>query len=116
MTTAFITEDMVEQGALELLRDKLGYATASGPDIAPDGDTPERTSYQQVVLEGRLRSSLTRINPQLPPEALDQVIRRVTAPETPQLLENNRIFHRYLSTGVAIEYRDQDETRHGLAW
>ena len=35
MTTAFITEDMVEQGALALLREKLGYASASGPDIAP---------------------------------------------------------------------------------
>ena len=116
MTTPFINEDMVEQGALELLREKLGYATASGPDIAPDGDTPERASYQQVVLEGRLRSSLTRINPQLPAEAIDQVISRVTAPETPQLLENNRVFHRYVSSGVAIEYRDGDETRHGLAW
>jgi type I restriction enzyme, R subunit len=68
------------------------------------------------VLNGRLRAALTRINPQLPPEAIDQVIRRVTAPETPQLLENNRIFHRYLTSGVAIEYRDKDETRHGLAW
>ena len=81
MTTAYINEDTVEQGALDLLRDKLGYATASGPDIAPDGDSPERNSYQQVILEGRLRSSLTRINPQLPPEAIDQVIRRVAAPD-----------------------------------
>ncbi len=116
MTTGYINEDTVEQGALDQLRDQLGYATASGPDIAPDGETPERSSYQQVVLDRRLRSALTRINPELPPEAIDQVIRRVTAPETPQLLENNRIFHRYLASGVAIEYRDQDETRHGLAW
>ena len=93
MTTSFITEDMVEQGALDLLRDKLDYATTSGPDIAPDGDSPERESYQQVVLTSRLRSALARINHQLPSEAIDQVIGRVTAPETPQLLENNRIFH-----------------------
>jgi type I restriction enzyme, R subunit len=116
VTTGFITEEVVEQGTLNLLRDSLGYTIASGPEIAPDGIAPERLSYQQVVLNGRLRAALTRINPQLPPEAIDQVIRRVTAPETPQLLENNRIFHRYLTSGVAIEYRDKDETRHGLAW
>jgi len=116
MTTSFITEDMVEHGALDLLRDKLSYDTASGPDIAPDGDTPERESYQQVVLYSRLRAALARINPQLPSEAIDQVISRVSAPQTPQLLENNRIFHRYLTSGVAIEYRERDETRHGLAW
>jgi type I restriction enzyme, R subunit len=116
LTTGFITEEIVEQGALDLLRDRLGYNTVSGPEIAPDGLTPERSSYQQVVLEGRLRLALTRINPQLPPEAIHQVIRRVTAPETPQLLENNRIFHRYLTSGVAIEYLEHDETRHGLAW
>ena len=107
---------MVEQAALDLLRNQLGYETAHGPDIAPDGEHSERTSYQQVVLDGRLRSALTRINPQLPPEAIDQVIRRVTVPQTPQLLENNRIFHRYLTSGVAVEYRDSNETRHGLAW
>jgi type I restriction enzyme R subunit len=116
LTTGYITEDMVEQAALELLRDKLGYATASGPVIAPDGDTPERASYRQVVLEGRLRSALARINPHLPGESINQVVRRVTAPETPQLLENNRIFHRYLTAGVAVEFRDRDEARHGLAW
>lgn len=116
MTTTYISEDTVEQGALDQLRSQLGYTTANGPDIAPDGDAPERTSYQEVVLDARLRLALTRINPDLPPEAVDQVIRRITAPETPQLLENNRIFHRYLTGGVAVEYRKQNETRHGLAW
>ena len=40
----------------------------------------------------------------------------MSAPQTPQLVENNRIFHRYLTSGVAVEYREYNETRHGLAW
>ena len=56
MTSTYITEDMVEKGALDLLCGDWVYATASGPDIAPEGDAPERSPYQQVVLEGRLSS------------------------------------------------------------
>lgn len=116
MSTNFISEEIVEQGALALLAGKLGYATANGPDLGPDGANLERTSYEQVVLDGRLRSALSRVNPHLPQAAIEQVIQRVTLPSTPNLLENNRIFHHNLTTGVAVEYEDDGEIRHGLAW
>jgi len=38
-----LTEDDIEQLALERLQ-SLGYAYAYGPDLAPDGDRPERAS------------------------------------------------------------------------
>ena len=37
-----------------------------GPDISPEGLTPERISYDQVVLTPRLRKVLKRLNPHLP--------------------------------------------------
>lgn len=43
------TEPVVEDAALEWL-EGMGYTVAYGPDIAPDGESPERTSYDQVVL------------------------------------------------------------------
>ena len=49
-----ITESEVETAALEILSE-LGYKTLYGPDIAPDGTSPERQSYSDVVLVERLR-------------------------------------------------------------
>ena len=42
-----ISESHVEEAALEWLAE-LGYAVLHGPDISPDGPTPERVSHDQV--------------------------------------------------------------------
>jgi len=57
-----ITEAQIEQAALAWLK-ALGYATFSGPEIAPGEPAAERDNYGQVVLECRLRQALQRLNP-----------------------------------------------------
>jgi type I restriction enzyme R subunit len=42
-----LTENDVEDAVLEWLAG-LGYAVLHGPEISPDGPTPERVSYDQV--------------------------------------------------------------------
>ncbi|MBI4882149.1 MAG: HsdR family type I site-specific deoxyribonuclease, partial [Planctomycetes bacterium] len=101
--TAF-TESVVEQAALAWF-ESLGYAVKAGPDIAPDGPTPERGSYTDVILQGRLRQALAALNPALPAEALDDAFRRLTRPEGPALEARNRAFHRMVVDGVTVEYR-----------
>lgn len=54
-------ENEVEDAALEWLSG-LGYAVLHGPDISPDGPTPERVSYDQVLLTVRLREALERLD------------------------------------------------------
>lgn len=44
-----ITEDQLEQLCLAWFRDQA-WDYAYGPDIVPDGDSPERREYRQVVL------------------------------------------------------------------
>ena len=44
-----MTEDQLEQEVLGWLGE-VGYAHIYGPDIAPDGDNPERADYRQVLL------------------------------------------------------------------
>lgn len=39
-----LTESAIENGAIKLF-ERLGYDTAHGPDIAPDGEKPERSRY-----------------------------------------------------------------------
>ncbi len=99
-----LTEADVEQAALDWLAG-LGWATAHGPDIGPDGGQPERVGYGAVVLERRLRDALARLNPSLPNEALEDAFRRLTRPEGSTLAARNRAFHRMLTEGVVVGYR-----------
>ena len=102
MTT--LTEADVEEAALEWLG-TLGWQTAHGHDISPGAPGEERADYGAVVLERRLRDALARLNPDLPPDALDDAFRKLTRPEGSTLEARNRAFHRMLVEGVKVEYR-----------
>ncbi|MEO5334934.1 MAG: hypothetical protein H7839_23215 [Magnetococcus sp. YQC-5] len=43
-----MTEDQLEQETLGWLG-SIGYQHLYGPDLAPDGNTPERKDYRQCV-------------------------------------------------------------------
>lgn len=105
-----ITEDQLEQICLGWFREG-GYEYAFGPDIAHDGEVPERVDYRQAVLAGRLLSAMQKINPHIPLTVLEEAALAVSKPESPVLIHNNRTFHRLLLEGVPVEYSDSDETR-----
>ncbi len=106
-----MTEDQLEQEALAWLAD-VGYAVAHGPDIAPDGPSPERASYRDVVLTGRLRAAIERLNPRVPLPAREDALKQVLDLGVPSLLAANRAFHRLLVGGVPVQYQRDGET-HG---
>lgn len=87
---SFLDEAQVELGLIELLRES-GYECAFGPDIACDGPRPERTSYADVVLDDRLRQALTRINPNIPPDSIDEVVRKLNRIENPRTARSRRL-------------------------
>ncbi|MEK7717187.1 MAG: type I restriction endonuclease subunit R, partial [Pseudomonadota bacterium] len=106
--TAF-TESIVEDAALAWL-EELGYAVVHGPEIAVGEPAAERSdpNYRDVVLEGRLRQALVRLNPDLPPDAIEDAFRKLTRTDAPSLVERNRAVHRMLVDGVTVEYRRTD--------
>ena len=105
----------MEEAALDWLRG-LGWDIRHGRDIAPDAPGAERADYGAVVLEGRRRAALARLNPDLPAEALDDAFRRLTRPAGTSLEARNRAFHRMLVAGVTVEYGDpENRVRGGLA-
>ena len=59
---ANITESTVEVAALSWF-DELGYAVAHGLDLSPGEAAAERASFSDVVLVGRLREAIDRLNP-----------------------------------------------------
>ncbi len=111
-------EHDVEVSALDWLR-KLGYQLASGTDFAPDQPGSERKSYRDVVLPERLRRAVAALNPALDAAAVENVVRTVSGPPHPSLVQNNRWLHEALveTRGIEVEYRDRQtkETRGGWA-
>lgn len=102
-----ITEDIVELAALETLQE-LGWSYLHSSVIAPDGSAPERRSFGDVVLVGRLEAAVARINPDAPEAARSEAMRRVLTGELPSLVEENRRIHKLLTEGVDVEFRGGD--------
>ena len=100
-------EDDLEQATLEWL-EELDYETLHGPDIAVDGEYPERESYQEVVLHDRLEEALRKINPSASSSSIERAIQLVTMIESPSLIVNNRNFQKFVTDGIDVEYRTDD--------
>src|SRR5258708_7792874 len=100
-------ESHVEEAALAWL-EELGYGTVNGIDIGPDSDVPERASYGDVMLVERVRRAIAKLNPALAADARAEVLNKLLQSETPSLIAENRLLHRYLIEGVPIEMRRAD--------
>lgn len=106
------TESEVEAAALGWLQ-SLGWNIAHGPDIAPDTSAAERANFSTVLLEGRLRDAMARLNPTLPRDAILDAFRRLTNPEGADVVQRNRAFHRMLVSGINIQYATPSDGTRG---
>ena len=106
MTTP-LNESHVEAAAIEWFQE-LGYAFVPRPGIAPGEPAAQRESFADVVLAGRLREAVERLNPQVPTEAREEALRKVLRVESPSLVATNQAFHAMLRDGVEVEYRRPD--------
>lgn len=105
MTSPF-NEETVEKLAVQWLGE-LGYGYADGAELDESG---QRQSVREVVLEGRLREAVDRINPDLPPAVRDDAVRRALRTDQPSLIGQNREAHALLVEGVSVERRRDDGT------
>jgi type I restriction enzyme, R subunit len=98
----WLTEQDVEDITLGYFRE-LGYDYVHGGEIAPDGERPERDTFAEVLLYGRLKDAVARLNPGLPAGALAEAVRRVRRLDATTLVSNNEAFHDLLVQGVTVE-------------
>jgi len=103
------TESVVEEAALEWF-EALGYALTGGQSIAPGEPGEERRTYADVVLDGRLRDALARLNSTVSREGLEEAFRKLTRISSPQQVDANHELHDYLVNGVSVEYLRADGT------
>jgi type I restriction enzyme R subunit len=86
-----LNESAIEALAIKLF-EQLGYSAIHAPDISPDGDHPERTRYDEVLLTGRLEKALQRINPGMTATVLQAALKEIERIHSPELLTNNETF------------------------
>jgi len=110
-----ITESAIEKFAIELL-EKSGYRYIYAPSIAPDSETPERQSFEDVLLIDRLQTAVGRINPDIPADVREEAIRQIKRINSPELIANNEAFHRMLTEGIKVSYQKDGNSRGGLVW
>lgn len=110
-----LTENKIEEFGIRLL-ERLGYEYLYGPDIAPDGDNPERGGYDEILLTNRLRDAITRINPDIPHDTREEAIKEIQRIHSPELLTNNEGFHRLLTEGIKVAYQKDGQQRGDLVW
>ena len=86
-----------------------GWEVVHGVDIAPDSSNPLRRDYKQVLIEADLQTAFERINPHLPVSCFEQVLQKLSKPESLDLITNNRAFHQMLLEGVPVNYKKEDD-------
>lgn len=98
----FITENEIEQIALDILNEDLGYTVLYGPDLA-EGESKER-EYTEVVLQQRLKNAIDKLNPEIPADAREEAFKKALRTTTISLFENNQVFHRMLTEGIDVKF------------
>ena len=75
----YITEDDIEVSLINILKsDELNYdfiQCDSNPNLKEQPDATNRTSKKQCVLQEIVKKALYKINPNIPTENIDSVIR-----------------------------------------
>ncbi len=99
-----ITENDIELWAIEEL-ENLGWKYMHGVVIAPDGDSPERKTFSDIILKGRLLQAIACNNPGIPLDAQQEAVKVIERIASPEFMVNNQLFHELLTEGVPVEYR-----------
>lgn len=107
---SFIVEQDIENAALEIL-EELGYDVVYGPDIAPDGDAPERKKWDEVVLKDRLEAAIRKLNPSLKDDVVEEAAKKIVRTASHKTIVNNEKFHEFLVTGVELDVRDKERIK-----
>jgi type I restriction enzyme R subunit len=99
-----------EEPALEWLQAQ-GWDYVYGPEIAPNGEAPERPGWYEVLLEDRMRAALVDLNPDVPRKAIEEAILRVREIASPEPIRDHLAFHELLVEGVPVAVLSDGEER-----
>ncbi len=104
---AFYTEADYENSIIELFQN-MGYRHVYGPDVDRDFNSP--------IYDSELETALTRLNPDMPSDAISDALYKLKNFENAELVQKNEVFMDYLQYGVEVRYFEKGEERSGLVY
>ena len=96
--------EQVEEPFLRQL-ERLGWRVLRGDKYDPA--STERESFHEVIIEAELRAALKQINPWLEDDQIDELVRRIQAPTSLQLLKANEEILGLLLEGLPVSENRQ---------
>mgnify|MGYP001578277740 CR=1 FL=1 len=100
-------ESDVEKYVIELLQAQ-GFEYVSAEDLAR---AEERERTDEVVLAGRLRRAVERLNSGMAEDVREQAVRQVLGLRKQNVIDNNEDFHRLLTEGASVEVMENGYSR-----
>jgi type I restriction enzyme R subunit len=102
-----MTEANLEDVVIEYLKEE-GWDHRFGGVIAPGEDAAERIDYRDVLLVGRLRATLNKLNPDLPIDTIEDAIKTILRVESQVVMSENWRTYQLLTQGVPVQIRKED--------
>ena len=111
---SIIDEDQVELQGINWFKE-LGYQYKNGYDISPEGTNPERDDFRLTILKERLKTTLKKINTDIPDKTIYNSFTQLLNPNIPELVNCNREIHNWITKGLKVTYmKDDQEIGHQL--
>lgn len=104
---SFFNEAGFENAIIDLLKD-LGYQYIHGPDLERDYTVP----YYETELE----DSISRLNPSLSKEAIENAFQKIKNFDNGELVQRNAVFMDYLQNGIPVNYYEDGEEQSTIVY
>lgn len=108
-----ISEDEVEQTTLGWLGE-LGFEVKLGEVLSPGGDEQDREGYEEVILKERFLTVARRLNPKVPPDALERAFHLLSNPDEPDQVLANKAAYRMVVNGIKVDYAERGEQQSAI--
>ena len=90
---------------------ELAWHPTEGKKIAPGSG--ERESWGELIIPGRLRAAIERVNPGVPATAVQEAMQVVLSPKSRDARGENFQVHQYLTGGIrSVVYTDEHGAEH----
>jgi type I restriction enzyme R subunit len=103
----FISEDQIEQALVQRLQHLHGFDSLNCYTDDPEdlNDGSHRTNKRDVILVDRVKEAALRLNPEIPPKAIDDALEKlVERRRAMSLVAANREVYNLLRDGIAVEF------------
>lgn len=105
----FISEDHIEQGLVQKLQFLHGFEVLDCHTVDREdlNDGSNRTNKRDVILLDRVREAAVRLNPDIPPKAIDEALERLMNRRLAMSLiaANEEVYH-LIRDGIPVEFDD----------